>query len=114
MAVLAAGGRPGHQVLTVVQFLDAGRDTQAVGAGGIFQLNRVAIPRDRKGGAQFAIHLVAHLGVRCLTQCRHQTICLTADDITDAAALIDTIEEIAAPLISKPGVVIPEGVTDGA
>ncbi|MNE81209.1 hypothetical protein D3C80_1778390 [compost metagenome] len=114
MAVLAAGGCPCHQVLTVVQLLDAGRDAQAVGAGGIFQLDRVAVIDDGKGGAQLAVHLVTRAIGRGIPQGRYQAIGLSGGNIADAAALIDTIEEIAAPLVGKARILVPEGVTDGA
>ncbi|MNH36727.1 hypothetical protein D3C79_975480 [compost metagenome] len=85
-----------------------------MGAGGIFQLDRVAVIDDGKGGAQLAIHLVTRAIGRGIPQGRHQAIGLSGGDIADAAALIDTIEEIAAPLVGKARILVPEGVTDGA
>ncbi|MNE40099.1 hypothetical protein D3C80_1340880 [compost metagenome] len=114
MAIFATGGGSRHQVLTVVQLLDAGRDAYRVGAGGILKLNRSTVIDDGKGGAQLAVHLVTNPICRCITQGSHQAVGLSADDITDFAALIDAIKEIAAPLVGKARIVVPERVTDGA
>ncbi|MNV92011.1 hypothetical protein D3C71_1865610 [compost metagenome] len=85
-----------------------------MGAGGIFQLDRVAVIDDGKGGAQLAVHLVTRAIGRGIPQGRYQAIGLSGGNIADAATLIDTIEEIAAPLVGKARILVPEGVTDGA
>ena len=58
VAILVAGRGTGHQIPTVVQLLDGSGYAQAVGAGRILKLDRVAVIDHGKGGAQLAIHLV--------------------------------------------------------